>query len=236
MSVRMGRQLTGRIGRTLRLRGETALRSFIWAQKEARSPGQSLLKSRTESTKGALVHICPFHVTIVVSPWRERGLSVSPAWSNDGRMVDARRHLDGRSSVHRIGSVIRKCAYDTGRMKDKRSKRLRDFVAEVERAERPTKADEAFWKRVSEGYPYQVREPVFCWLWANYDQVQQVRHWRGSNLALMDWEDIAKMMREDGVIGSRGDPPNANSARRVWARVCQDKEERRAREAAKPGN
>jgi hypothetical protein len=40
------------------------------------------------------------------------------------------------------------------------------------------------------------------------------------------------MMREDGVVGSRGEPPNANSVRRVWARVRQDKEERAAREAA----
>jgi hypothetical protein len=32
----------------------------------------------------------------------------------------------------------------------------------------------------------------------------------------------------DGVTGSRGNPPNANSVRRVWDRVCQDKEERNA--------
>jgi hypothetical protein len=134
-----------------------------------------------------------------------------------------------------IGFAVRKRGHDTGRMKDRRSKRLRAFVADIERAERPTKADAAIFKRLSEGYPYEVREPVFCWLWANYDQVQQVRHWRGGNLALMGWEDIAKMMREDGVIGSRGDPPNANSVRRVWARVCQKKEERDPREAVKTG-
>jgi hypothetical protein len=29
--------------------------------------------------------------------------------------------------------------------------------------------------------------------------------------------------------GSRGEPPNADSVRRVWNRVCRDKEEREAR-------
>ena len=38
-------------------------------------------------------------------------------------------------------------------------------------------------------------------------------------------------MVEDGVKGSRGEPPNANSVRRVWGRVCRDKADRDAREA-----
>jgi hypothetical protein len=132
-----------------------------------------------------------------------------------------------------VGFVIRTLWQNAGRMKDRRSKLVRAFVADIERAERPTKADEAFFKRIWEGYPYEVREPVFCWLWANYDQVHQLRHWRGGNIARIGWEGIARMMREDGVIGSRGDAPNANSVRRVWARVCREKDEREAREAAK---
>jgi hypothetical protein len=117
-------------------------------------------------------------------------------------------------------------------MKDRRSKRLRAFVADLERAERWTKADAAFFDRLREEYPYGVREPVFCWLWVNYDQVHQVRYWQGGRVARIGWEGIAQMMRDDGVVGSRGEPPNANSVRRVWARVCQDKEKRAAREAA----
>jgi hypothetical protein len=56
-------------------------------------------------------------------------------------------------------------------MKDRRSKRLRAFVADLERAERWTKADTALFDRLREEYPYGVREPVFCWLLVNYDQV-----------------------------------------------------------------
>jgi hypothetical protein len=118
-------------------------------------------------------------------------------------------------------------------MKGRRSKLLRAFVADIERAERWTQADAAFFKRLGEGYPHEVREPVFCWLWANHDQVHQVRHWQGGSIARIGGEGIAQMMREEGMVGSHGDPPNANSVRRVWARVCQEKEERAAREAAK---
>ncbi len=153
-------------------------------------------------------------------------------------MVYRRRH-DGRRASPRwtflrpsLGFVIRKRRGDAGPMKDRRSKRLRAFVADLERAERWTKADTAFFDRLREEYPYGVREPVFCWLWVNFDQVHQVRYWQGGRLARIGWEGIAQMMREDGVVGSRGEPPNANSVRRVWARVCQDKEERAAREAA----
>lgn len=157
----------------------------------------------------------------------------------DGTRVVYRRHYDGRQASPRWtflcpspGFVIRNWRGDAGPMKDRRSKLLRAFVADLERSARWTKADEAFFKRLEEEYPYGVREPVFCWLWVNFDQVFQVRHWQGGRLARIGWEGIAQMMREDGVVGSRGEPPNANSVRRVWARVCQDKEERAAREAA----
>jgi hypothetical protein len=146
----------------------------------------------------------------------------------DGTTMDARRNPDGRFSVHRSASPFATDGAMLVPMKDRRSKLLRAFVADIERAERWTKADEALFKRLGEGYPYEVREPVFCWLWANYDQVHQLRHWQGGSIARIGWEGIAQMMREEGVVGSRGDPPNANSVRRVWGRVCRKIEARAA--------
>jgi hypothetical protein len=35
----------------------------------------------------------------------------------------------------------------------------------------------------------------------------------------MHWDKIARIMVMDGVVGSRGDPANASSVRRVWDRV-----------------
>jgi hypothetical protein len=67
--------------------------------------------------------------------------------------------------------------------------------------------------------PCRWREPVYAWLLANHAKVVKARQprngWNG-----MKWEEIARIMALDGVVGSRGDPPNANSVRRVWDRVC----------------
>jgi hypothetical protein len=61
-------------------------------------------------------------------------------------------------------------------------------------------------------YPYDFREAVFCWLWANHAKVTNLRtRWDG-----VTWEGIAALMREDGVLDHRGQPPTANAARRVW--------------------
>ena len=35
----------------------------------------------------------------------------------------------------------------------------------------------------------------------------------------MQWREIARIAELDGVKGSRGEPPNVNSVRRVWDRV-----------------
>ena len=116
-------------------------------------------------------------------------------------------------------------------MKDRRSKLVRALVDDLERAERPTKWDAAFFTRLPP-YPYGTRDAVFCWLWANHEQLDQLLHWKGTRVARIGWEGIVTMMREDGVIGSRCQPPNANSARRVWGRVCREIEERAARQSA----
>jgi hypothetical protein len=71
--------------------------------------------------------------------------------------------------------------------------------------------------------PCRWREPVYAWLWANFLKVCRAstprNGWNG-----LRWDEIAKIMKMDGVVGSRGDPPNANSVRRIWDRVWRDKE------------
>ena len=69
--------------------------------------------------------------------------------------------------------------------------------------------------------PCRLREPVYAWLWANMAQVTKARRPTvGYNP--MHWSAIARIMEFEGIKGSRGEPPNANSVRRVWGRVCQD--------------
>jgi hypothetical protein len=55
-----------------------------------------------------------------------------------------------------------------------------------------------------------------CLAPGNYRPVERARqHRNGWNR--MHWDEIARIMVLAGVKGSRGDPPNANSVRRVWA-------------------
>jgi hypothetical protein len=120
-----------------------------------------------------------------------------------------------------------------GLMPDRRSKVLKALAADIERADRPSAADKAIFAKLSAQYPHLTREPVFCWLWDNHEQVDELRNWRGTGLARVGWDELAKIMAEDGVVGSRGLPPNGNSVRRVWARVQRNKAERAKRESAK---
>jgi len=114
---------------------------------------------------------------------------------------------------------------------------LRSKPLEVANAQR----DRPPWRRLTRKEldamfdPCRWREPVYAWLLANYARVERARqHRNGWNR--MQWDEIARIMVMDGVMGSRGDPPNANSVRRVWDRVCQDKEERDARKAMRMDN
>ncbi len=75
--------------------------------------------------------------------------------------------------------------------------------------------------------PCRWREPVYAWLLANLAKVIRARQHRNGWNGL-HWKEIARIMELEGVKGSRGDPPNANSARRVWLRVCRDLEEQAA--------
>jgi hypothetical protein len=112
-------------------------------------------------------------------------------------------------------------------MADRISLRSKILAAAVAQRSRPR------WPRLSRAEldqlsdPCRWREPVYAWLLANHARVVQARQhrngWNG-----MHWAEIAEIMVMDGVKGSRDEPPNANSVRRVWARVCRDKEDREA--------
>ena len=78
--------------------------------------------------------------------------------------------------------------------------------------------------------PCRSREPVYAWLLANHAKVIKARQYR-NGWSGMQWSEIARIMVLEGILGSRGEPPNANSVRRVWDRVVQDKEGRDARKA-----
>ena len=110
-------------------------------------------------------------------------------------------------------------------MKDKRSKLLRAVVAEINKPHRTTAAERRMFEQMAD--PSNWREPVYAWLWVNQAEVLDLRtRWDG-----LSWKGIVRIMVEDGVKGSRGEPPNANSVRRVWGRVCRDKADRDAWDA-----
>ncbi len=78
--------------------------------------------------------------------------------------------------------------------------------------------------------PCRSREPVYAWLLANHAKVIKARQYR-NGWSGMQWSEIARIMVLEGILGSRGEPPNANSVRRVWERVVRDKEGQDARKA-----
>ena len=116
-------------------------------------------------------------------------------------------------------------------MTDRISLQSKILAAAVAQRNRPR------WPRLSRAELDQIsdpcgwREPVYAWLLANHGAVVRARqHRNGWNR--MHWAEIAGIMEMDGVKGSRGEPPNANSVRRVRDRVCRDQEEQAARKAA----
>ena len=102
----------------------------------------------------------------------------------------------------------------------------------IKDAEKPP-FDEATSKALLAVFEAGLHEPVYAWLMANHAEVERMRNRR--DRVHMGWEAIAQIITEDGVLGSRGAPPNANAVRRVWKRVCRDKAAREARGAAKAG-
>jgi primosomal protein N' len=102
-------------------------------------------------------------------------------------------------------------------MKARKSKRLAAVIAAIDTPRRQTKAEREFLAWIAD-YPFNMRDAVFCWLWANHAEVSDLRaRWDKPT-----WQAIARIMQDDGVTGARGEPPNANSVRRVWGRVCRE--------------
>ena len=112
---------------------------------------------------------------------------------------------------------------------DLKSKRLTATLAEAKRSTVSRAATRRLVAALSD--PCNWRKPVYAWFLANHDRVLVAcTSWNG-----LSWEAIAYVMTEDGILGSRGDPPNANSVRRVWDRVVRDKEDREAWDAELAG-
>lgn len=66
--------------------------------------------------------------------------------------------------------------------------------------------------------PLKGKGAFYRWLWRHYDDLVR-------ELAETDagWEVISIAMRDAGLVGSRGQPPNRKSLSRVWRRVVRDK-------------
>lgn len=144
----------------------------------------------------------------------ERGRRTARAWTLTGTLMDA------IATTHNV-SAIRKRVADPGAMKDRKSKLLRDVLTELNRPRFQIKADRDLLALATD-WPFNCREPVFCWLWANHAEVTELRR----RLDGPTWEGLATILREDGVVGHHGLPPNGNSVRRVWGRVCRKIEAR----------
>jgi hypothetical protein len=111
----------------------------------------------------------------------------------------------------------------------KKSKLLAKFTKELDKPPYDEAAGKALLAKMED--PAFWHKPVYAWLLKNHAEVEQLRaRWDRPR-----WETIAKLMAGDGVIGARGAPPNGNSVRRVWKRVCRDKAAREVEQARKIG-
>ncbi len=113
-------------------------------------------------------------------------------------------------------------------MQDRISLRSKALVATLKQREEPpwrktTRREIAEWFD-----PCRIREPVYAWLWANRAQVAKARR-PTVGYSPLHWSAIARIMEFEGIKGFRGEPPNANSVRRVWGRVCRDFERQESR-------
>ncbi len=146
----------------------------------------------------------------------------SPA---DGWFLYASR----RKNVQNFGIAIRIRRWQVGLMKKplKKSTLLTAYIKELDKPYYNEAASQALLTAMQD--PSFWHKPVYAWLLKNHAEVEQLR----ARLDRPRWESIAKLMAEDGVVGARGAPPNANSVRRVWKRVCRDKIARDAWQAAK---
>lgn len=61
------------------------------------------------------------------------------------------------------------------------------------------------------------RSPLYRWLRENYADIA-----RAMSLPRPSWTALAETAAEAGQVDERGRPPNANSVRAAWIRVCRD--------------
>jgi hypothetical protein len=69
-------------------------------------------------------------------------------------------------------------------------------VVEIKAADRGMPEAKAVFAEMKVSYPHMTRQPVFCWLWDNYEQVSELRNWKGMRIARVGWDELA-------AIGSR---------------------------------
>ena len=122
-----------------------------------------------------------------------------------------------------IRANVRADGRQAGPVQDRVSLRSKALVAALKQREKPP------WRKHSRREIAEWLDPagcgsrstVYAWLWANMAQVANARRSMiGHNP--MHWPAIAWIMDCEGIKESRGEPPNANSVRRVWGRVCRD--------------
>ena len=122
-----------------------------------------------------------------------------------GRWPYARRRY-----VHWLPRIA--CGFDAGLSHDT-TKQRSDRLKAARVAARPPKVPATVTRRLVAALndPASGKEPVYTRLLVNHDEVLKARtRWDG-----LRWDAIARVMVEDGILGSRGEPPNANSVRRV---------------------
>jgi hypothetical protein len=158
---------------------------------------------------------------------REPGRFLSRSWTSAVSVMVALRRADGRQNVHHFDVAIRKSRGQDRLMK--KSNLLVAFTRELDKPPWNEAASRRMLARMAD--PAFGQKEIYAWLVTNHAEVEQLRaRWDRPG-----WRSIAQIMAADDVIGARGAPPNENSVRRVWKRVCRDKAAREAREAAKTG-
>jgi len=64
---------------------------------------------------------------------------------------------------------------------------------------------------------YRGRGDIYRWLRQNYERVLH-----DIEVLERSWESVAADIAKDGIVGTRGDRPSSQSARKAWRRVIRD--------------
>ena len=153
---------------------------------------------------------------------------MSVSWTPTVPSINVLASINRRKNVFPVRAETRQAEAMPDRIA-LRSKLLAAAVAERDKP-RFRHLSRKEWDEIFD--PCRSREPVYAWLLANHVKVIKARQYR-NGWSGMQWSEIARIMALEGILGSRGELPNANSVRRVWERVVRDKEKRDARKAEK---